>query len=618
MANLLVDERDQQFVLYELLDIERLFQTPVYEGGSREICDMVLAEAYKFATEELLPIYKATDEIGCRLENGSVKVPEVLHKAYKLYCEGGWLGLSRSTEIGGQGLPHLLDVAAKECFHFNFNFYCYPTLTDGASRLIEVFGTEEQKKKYLAKMLDGTWGGTMCLTEPGAGSDVGALKTSAKRRDDGTYSIVGTKCFITAGDYDLVENIIHPVLARVEGAPAGTKGISLFLVPKIRVNADGSLGEPNDVSVGGIEHKMGIKGSATCLLNFGDNGNCIGELLGEENQGMKIMFQMMNEARIGVGLQGLGTASAAYLHALAYARERRQGASPKHFKDPTAPRALIIEHPDVRRMLLWMKAHVDGLRALHYFAAYCADRERAASENGDRIKWLGLLELLTPICKAYGSDMGFRVTEQAIQTYGGYGYCQEYPAEQFMRDVKIASIYEGTNGIQALDLVGRKLGQRGGGDFMNLLAEIKATTAGKSDHPRVGSLVAAVDRAAGELAETAGFFSQCGAQGNLYVILAHSVPFLHMMGNVVLGWLLAWEAAVADEKLEALAKEKGKDPLDPALAADGGDGAFYQGKIVTARYYAKNVLPQAEALAKAIRSGDLSVVEMPDRGFGAE
>ena len=304
------------------------------------------------------------------------------------------------------------------------------------------------------KLYSGEWAGTMCLTEPGAGSDVGALKTTAKRLPDGTFSITGTKCFISSGDHNLTENIVHPVLARIEGDPPGTKGISIFIVPKYRVNDDGSLGEFNDVNTGGIEHKMGIKGSATAVLNFGEEGKCIGELLGNEREGMKIMFQMMNEARLGTGMQGLDTGSAAYEHAVQYARERIQGTAIWEGKNPDAKPVTIINHPDVRRKLLWMKAHVEGIRAMNYFVAYCMDRSKVAATAEEKENWEGFLDLMTPVCKAYSSDKGVQICSLAMDVYGGYGYCSEYPIEQYYRDVKIATIYEGTNGIQALDLVG--------------------------------------------------------------------------------------------------------------------------------------------------------------------
>ena len=421
MASLILDERDQKFTLYEMLELEKLCELERYADFSKDMFDMILSEAQKFATEEIFPTLAESDKEGCRLENGQVRVPKCFHKAFKLFCEAGWNCMSLPQHVGGQGLPFIMRIAAHEWFIHNFAFVSYPGLAEGAGHLIEVYGSEEHKKKYLPKMISGEWGGSMCLTEPGAGSDVGNLSTRAVRQPDGTFRIQGTKIFITGGDQDLTENIIHPVLARIEGDPAGTKGISIFIVPKYLVNADGSLGKRNDFEIAKIEEKMGIHGSATCLINFGDNNDCYAELLGNEREGMKVMFQMMNEARIATGLQGLGSASIAYLHALQYTRERLQGSSLMEFKNPEAPRVPVIQHPDVRRMLLWMKSNVDGMRALMYYATICGDKAMSVKDPVEAEKWLGIVEILTPIVKAYCTDIGFRVTETAMQCYGGYG-----------------------------------------------------------------------------------------------------------------------------------------------------------------------------------------------------
>jgi len=556
MANLILDERDQKFVLFEMLEVDKLFEKRKYEEFSKELFDMILAEAEKLAVNEVFPTLVDGDREGCRLEGGQVYVPKSFHRCYKLYCEGGWGAMTFSPEVGGQGLPYVLSVAAKDWFMHNFAFLAYPGLSEGAAHLIETYGTEGQKNKYLEKMITGEWAGTMCLTEPNAGSDVGNLSTKAVRQPDGTFRLQGTKIFITAGDHDLSENIIHPVLARIEGDPPGTKGISIFLVPKYLVNDDGGLGKRNDFGVAKIEEKMGIHGSSTCLLNFGDNGECYAELLGEEQQGMKIMFQMMNEARIAVGIQGESSASLAYLHALQYAKERLQGSSITQFKDPQAPRVPIIQHPDVRRMLLWMKSNVESMRALIYYASLCVDREMTEEDEAQKEKWQGILEVLTPICKAYNSDIGFRVTETAIQVYGGYGYCSEYPVEQIMRDAKIASIYEGTSGIQALDLVGRKLPRKNGASFMALLGEIGKTVKKYKEVDDLADLAGDVQDAANTLGEMGLFLAQSAGEGNFLLPISNAYPFLIMMGKVVAGWLLLWEAGVANEKLGALVQKK--------------------------------------------------------------
>ncbi|NLW67655.1 MAG: acyl-CoA dehydrogenase [Bacteriovoracaceae bacterium] len=619
MANLILDERDQQFILYEMLNVEKLCDYEKYADFSQDMFDMILTEAQKIAVEEILPTLADGDKVGCTLVGGKVSVPESYHRAFRLFREGGWIGMSFPPEEGGQGLPESVKTAAIDWFYHNFAFVAYPFATEGAAHLIMTYGTEEQKRKYMDKMVQGIWGGTMALTEPNAGSDLGNMSTKAIRQPDGTFRIQGTKIFITGGDHDLVENIVHPVLARIEGDPAGTKGISIFLVPKYLVNEDGSLGKRNDYEIANIEHKMGIKGSATCLINFGDHGECYAELLGEERQGMKIMFQMMNEARLAVGMQGLASASIAYLHALQYTKERLQGSSLMEFKNPEAPRVPIIQHPDVRRMLLWMKSSVDSLRALAYFTAYCFDMEKVVQDEVEKDKWLGYAEILTPIVKAYSSDIGFRVTETAMQCYGGYGFCCEYPIEQFLRDEKIASIYEGANGIQALDLIGRKLGMKKGAYFMNLLSEMNNTIAKYKDLNGVKDFAGDVQNAVNKLAEMGLYLATCGKQGKFLVPINNAYPFLMMMGKVVSGWFLLWEAGVAQQKLDELAKAQGVDQGDAAAWAQFVKGnknaAFYTGKIYSAKFFAKNVLPEVDAAATAIKNEDMSILEIPEESF---
>ncbi len=621
MANLIVDPRDQKFVLYEMLHVEELFKAERYADFSGDMVDMVLREAERMAVEVLFPVLAEGDREGCKLKNGAVYVPEAFHRVYKLYCDGGWITMSVSPESGGQGFPHAVTAAAKEWFIHNFGVVCYPYLTEGAAHLVEVYGTEAQKKKYLARMHAGQWAGTMALTEPDAGTDVGNLKTKAFRQPDGSYRIQGSKIFITGADQNLTENIINPVLARIEGDPPGTGGISIFLVPKYVVHDDGTLGRRNDYTIGSIEEKMGLHGSATCAINFGDNNDCYAELLGQERQGMKVMFQMMNEARIGVGLQGLSSGSIAYLHALQYARERLQGSTLQDMKNPEAPRVPIICHPDVRRMLLWMKAHVDGIRALMYYLPYCADRLRIAGDEAEKDKWQGMLEVMTPICKAYCSDMAFRVTETAIQVYGGYGYCSEYPVEQFMRDIKIASLYEGANGIQALDLIGRKLGMKKGLYFMNMLGEMGATVIKYQENPDLKDLAADVQAAVNLLAELGMYFAGCAKAGRFLIPVANAYPFLMMMGKVIMSWLLLWEAGVAAEKLTDLYRAQAIDPQNAgqvqAFVKDHQDAAFYAGKGASARYFIKHVLPEVYAASTAIRSEDLSMIEIADESFAS-
>jgi len=385
MSNLLINTRDQQFVLFEQLGIEKLFEYEKYADFSKEMVLMMRNEAEKLAVNVLLPAYAEGDKEGCTFKDGKVYAPASFHGVFAKYREAGWFCATESPDVGGQGLPIVVASACLEyMFAANFAFLMYPGLTHGAARLLEQYGTEEQKKKYMYNMYAGKWTGTMCLTEPGAGSDVGALKTSAKRLPDGTFSITGTKIFISCGDHDLAENIVHPVLARIEGDPPGTAGISIFIVPKYRVKDDGTVGELNDVRTGNVEHKMGIKGSATCTLNFGDEGKCIGELLGKERQGIRIMFLMMNSSRLEVGMQSLGHATAAYEHAVQYAKDRIQSVPVWDMKNPDAKAVPIIQHPDIRRKLLWMKAHVEGIRAMTYFTGFCMDLAKISNTEEER------------------------------------------------------------------------------------------------------------------------------------------------------------------------------------------------------------------------------------------
>ncbi|MGD9687509.1 MAG: acyl-CoA dehydrogenase family protein, partial [Desulfobacter sp.] len=460
MAQLISDQRDIDFVVHEILEAHTLSElNDNYADFNKKTIDMVIKEAKNLAIKELLPINKEGDETGCTLENGKVTTPASFKRVFDLFNEGEWLAPTEDPQWGGQGMPFTVAAATAEYFNgANYPFMMYCTLTQGAGHLIEHFGTEAQKKTYLKNMYTGKWTGTMLLTEPEAGSDVGALTTKATPNPGGTYNIVGEKIFISGGEHDLAENIIHPVLARIEGAPAGTRGISLFLVPKYRVNKDGSLGEFNDVICTGIEHKMGIHANSTCSLSLGTKGNCVGTLLGEENKGMKAMFLMMNAARLLVGVQGFACAGAAYMYALDYAKNRIQGRNLTEIRNPEAPAVPIFRHPDVRRQLMVMKSNVEAMRTLIYYVHYCIDMSKYAATDEEKAKYHGFVEVLTPIAKGYVTDRAFEVCSQGMQVYGGYGFIEEYPMAQLLRDVRITMIYEGTNGIQAMDLLGRKLG----------------------------------------------------------------------------------------------------------------------------------------------------------------
>jgi len=616
---LIVDSRDQKFVLYEMLKLESFFSNPKFSDHSREIFDMTLELVEKFGMEEALPQLSAGDREGAQFKDGKVTIPEGFKKLHSIMNESGIFTMHIDPEHGGQGFPYVMDLAAREHTVFNMGYTLYPEAAIGAANLIANFGSEEQKRKYMDPMYAGKWGGTMVLTEPEAGSDVGALKTRAVLQADGSYRIKGSKIFISGGDNDLFENIVHPVLARIEGDPEGTSGISIFLVPKYRVNDDGSLGKRNDVNVTGIEHKMGLKASATCSMSFGEESECYGEILGEPRVGMRIMFQMMNGARIGMGLQGAGTASAAYLHALNYAKERVQSADIKNMRDPSAPKVPIIRHPDVRRMLLWMKSQVEGMRALVYFCAWADDK--AKMEEGDEAKkWHGIVDLLVPVVKAYCTDMGFKVTEQAIQIYGGSGYTQEFPVEQLMRDLKIGSIYEGTNGIQSLDLVGRKLGLDQGKPFRNLLALMNETIQKAKQNDMLEDLPSDTEKSVQALAGAAAYFAVCYQSGKLQIPIVKAYPFLNLFGNVALGWFHLWQADIAASQLKQILATEAIDSGDrkavAGLASKNSEAAFYLGKIKGATYYVKNVLPEAISLAKTIQNEDLSILEIPEESFG--
>lgn len=602
MAQQIADRRDIDFVLYEQLDTEKLAKEKAFAGLDRKAFDMIITEARKFAIKELLPTYVDSDRIGVTFDNGKVTVPESFHRPFKLLLENEFTSMCEDPEFGGQGLPHIVDRAAREYLSGACGaLVAYGQMGHGTGKMIELYGTQEQKDLYLKKLYTGAWGGTMVLTEPNAGSDVGALTTSAVKNDDGTYSITGDKIFITNGEHDLSDNIIHPVLARVEGAPEGIKGISIFIVPKVWVNNDGSLGETNDVICTGIEEKTGIHGSATCSLAFGGKGKCRGYLLGEEGMGMKIMFKMMNEARQDVGFQGLFAASRAYLYALNYARERLQGKELGAGKDAPA-QAPIIRHPDVRRMLMWMKCYVEGLRSLIYYVESLFDRTHCTDDPEIKKTCSDEAELLTPIIKSMGSDRGFDICVQAIQVYGGYGYIQEYPVEQLMRDTKIASLYEGTNGIQAMDLLGRKLGLNNGKVFMNLLNQMNETINKAKTIDSIKSIADETQIAVNRLGELAMIIGKRAASAEFKTAFAHATPFLNATGDVVMAWMLLWRAQVAATKLADGAKQK--------------DVAFYEGQIKSADFFINTVIPGTLGIMNSIERGSNAAIEIDEASFG--
>jgi len=617
MAQIIAERGDIDFVLYEQFQADELTRHPRYNSFNKKTFDLIVNEARNLAIQEILPTFAEGDREGARYENGQVKVPACYHRPYRLMREGEWTAMTADPEFGGQGLPLCIAQAASEYLvGANYAFTLYAYVGHAAGELIEFYGTEKQKKLFLKKMYSGQWCGTMQLTEPQAGSDVGAITTVAVKNPDGTYSLSGNKTFITAGDHDLTENIIHPVLARIEGAPEGTKGISLFIVPKIWVNDDGSLGEPNDIVCSGIESKMGIHGSATCSMTLGGKGKCRGWLLGEENKGLRVMFHMMNNARLAVGIIGFTSASAAYLHALDYARQRLQGKDLEEFFNPDAPQVPIIRHPDVRRMLLWMKAHVEGMRSLIYYVGIAFDKRACAASDEEREYYQGLIDLLTPLVKSYCSDRGFEVCVEAMQVYGGYGYMRDYPIEQLLRDCKITSIYEGTNGIQAMDLLARKLGMKKGEVFVNYLAEMQKTVAEAKKIPGLQDLAAKLQAAINRLGEVAMHMGQTALSPGLRVAFAFAKPFLDVIGDVSLAWMLLWRASIALPRLEKLAGGLDKT-VRQQKSAQNKQIAFYEGQIQTANYFINAVLPVAMGRMEAIASSDASIVEIPEASFGA-
>ncbi len=599
MAQVIADRRDVDFVLHEQFKVSELSKHEQFAEFNKKTVDLIVNEARNLAVKELLPTQKIGDRVGARFAAGKVTLPPEFHKAWQLFCEGEWLAMPEKLEYGGQGMPRLLSMAANDYLvGANFSFMLYAGLTHGAGKVIEAFGNEEQKRLFLKNIFTGKWTGTMLLTEPEAGSDVGALNCSAKKNDDGTYSITGTKIFISGGEHDLAENIIHPVLARIEGAAPGTRGISLFLVPKYRVNPDGSLGEFNDVVCTGIEEKMGIHGNGTCSLTMGGKGNCIGTLLGEENKGMRAMFLAMNEARLHVGLEGFACATSAYLYALNYARERVQGKHLLQGKD--APSVPIIQHPDIRRILLTMKSYVEGMRSLLYYVAYQEDCASITDDAAAKARHHRLIDILIPVAKGFVTDRSFELCSQGLQVYGGYGYISEYPMEQLLRDSRITMIYEGTNGIQAMDLLGRKLSMDDGQLYLDLVAEIQATIDRAGQVDGLAECTARVAAALAKLDQVAGHIGKAARSEKILGAYAFAHPFLDVFGDVIVAWMLLWRAAIAA----------------PLAAKQSKDTAFYKGQVKSAEFFTGAILPVTLGKMEAILAGNEAAVEIEDASFG--
>ena len=614
MSEFHIDRRDIDFILYDHLGIEDLLELPRYEGFDRETFDIILSQAQRFAAERLAPTNQDADQQGCRIEDGQVYLPDCYEELYDEFCQMGLFAPVNNPELGGMGLPHTLGVALIELFisaHPSFMFT--PGLTTSAAHLIEEHGNEEYVETYCEKMFTGEWSGTMCLTEPQAGSALGSLTTAAVPVEgEDYYQIRGNKIFISAGDHQLTDNIVHLVLARVEGDPGGTKGISLFIVPKRRINEDGSVGELNDVTITNIEEKMGIHASPTCAMSFGDDGECRGWLVGERCNGLQYMFQMMNEARLVTGLQGVAIGNAAFQSALEYARERKQGPKVTDRSDDKQDVA-ILEHPDVRRNLMIMKAYGEAIRALTYNTAHISDYAIYGQDEQQQERAQDLLDLLTPICKAFSTDIGFEMTELAMQVLGGYGYIKEYGIEQQMRDVKIASLYEGTNGIQALDLLGRKMRQKGGALFMSWVQEATQFLAPLLEDDNFSELAAEVDEAKNSLTEAVFSFQAKGKEDPEYP-LQHATPFLRIFGHVESARLLLRQATIARGKLEEMWEDEGIDADDDdarsAFIERNGEVRYLENKIKTASFFIHQLLPRIQGYFKSIQSDDRSALDI--------
>jgi len=588
--------RDMRFVLHELFTDDGFGNLPAHAEFTPDLIDAVLEEAARLAHDVLLPLNMSGDEEGCTWENGVVRTPAGFKQAYDQFREGGWCALASDPKWGGQGLPETVNKLVEEMISSsNLSFGLYPGLIHGGATALKAHASPDLQERFLPKMVEGSWSGTMCLTEPHCGTDLGLLRTKAVPQEDGSYKITGNKIFISAGEHDLTENIIHLVLARLPDAPKGVKGISLFVVPKFAIREDGSIGPRNGVSCTGIEHKMGLKASATCQMSFDE---ATGWLVGEPHQGLAAMFTMMNTERVSVGIQGLGVGTAAYQAAVAYAKDRIQGRSLSGPKRPDLAADPIIVHPDVRRMLMTMRAYTEGCRMLSMWVARALDAERHSPDAEVRQRAEDMTALMTPVVKALLTDLGHEAAHLAVQTYGGHGYIREHGVEQYARDARIAMIYEGTNGVQALDLVGRKLPAHGGRYLRSVFHPVAEFIEQHKAVPGMEKMVDALEKAFGALQLATATIAQKG-MADPEEAGAASSDFLRLLGLVAMAYLFAKAAKIAGMK-----KMMGQDP----------DG-FYAAKLVTVRFFYERILPQAAGLLTAIKAGKASTMDMPEEAF---
>lgn len=602
MAQFLADRKDIDFVLHEQFEISQLSRHEKFGEFNKGVIDMIVTEAKNLAIKEILPTNTIGDQEGCCYENGRVRMPAGFKAAWRKLEQGEWFAPAQNPEWGGQGIPETLNVVTQNyLFGANLSLLMVAGLNHAAGKIIETVGSDLQKKCYLKNLYSGKWGGTMLLTEAESGSNLGELTTLAVKNDDGTYRLSGNKIFISGGDHDMTENIVHLVLARIQGAPEGSRGISLFIAPKIRVTEDGRLSDPNDIVCTGIEKKMGLHGSPTCSMALGSRGECMATLIGEENKGLSIMFMMMNRARLMVGSQGLACASSAYLHALAYARTRIQGTLPGGMsKAPVA----IIQHPDIRRMLLTMKMYTEGMRSLLCYIANLEDKKSLKENTADRVRYQNLIDILIPVAKGYVTDRAVDLCNMAIQIFGGYGYSCEFPVEQLLRDVRVTTIYEGTNGIQAMDLLNRKLFTKKSQLFKDLMDEIGKILDRAKKTPPLEQMAQTLEKILIRLGQVVEKLDPAAQGQDSLLSHAFATPFLEVTGDVIMAWMLLWRASIAQDCMEKKPQKK--------------EHEFYTGQLKSAQFFIGSVLPVTHGKMMSIINFDGAAMEISDTSFGGK